>query len=44
VVAVGHRGVAAAGAVLRRAFHGRAGGGPPAADLENVVGDSRRAR
>jgi hypothetical protein len=43
VVAVRDLGVPAARVVLRRALHGRAGGGAAAAHLEDVLGDAGRA-
>ena len=43
VVAVRDLRVPAARVVLRRALHGGAGGGAPAAHLEDVLGDAGRA-
>ena len=44
VVAVRNLGVPAAGVVLRRTLDGRAGGGPAAVHLENVLRDAGAAR
>jgi hypothetical protein len=43
VVAVRDGGMAAARMVLRRAFHGSAGGGASPVDLENVLRDAGAA-
>jgi hypothetical protein len=43
VVAVGHGRVPASGGVLRRALHGRTGGGPAPVHVEDVLRDARAA-